>query len=293
MRKHDVPRLVAQVIGGKRCHGFCVENGVDRKCNGGAAPGETLHYDVGVLDGGYNHGNIGALGDFESAAAEGKQIAVLAAGALGVNAHGGYIALDEVCALEDGLERLAVVFSVNRQEKVAGNERLGDGDLEYGRFCNEGKLMLPQRPESGNGVEHGTMIAHKQPTGIGGDEPSAFHLYLYAEKGEDDARHYNYVPTIKFAAGVIFLLRIGAEGDDQKKQNIQQEPGDKKCDDHQRYGPKIIGPHDAGGAADGSCCYNAEEQKGEEHIFQLRKYIYNCSNYNMLPFFAVVCQSLG
>ena len=292
MCQHNVSRFVAQLVCGKRCYGFSVENGVDRKRNGGAAPGETLHYDVSVLNGGYNHGNLGSLGYFKSAAAEGKHIAVLAACAFGVNAHGCYISLDEVCALEDGLECLAVVFAVNRQEKVADNERLGDGDLEYGWLCNEGKLMLAQDPESGNWVEHGTVIAHQQPTGSSGNALCTFHLYFYTEKGEDDAYYCNYVCAVEFAARVIFLLRIGAEGDDQKKQNIQQEPSNKKAEDHQRNSPKIIGPYDVGDAADGSCCYDAEEQKGEKHIFQLRKYIYNYSNYIMLPFFAALCQLL-
>ena len=130
MCQHYFLRLVAKLVGGKLCDGVRVENLVnDQLCFGGTQ-GEILHYALGALYGGDHNGNLCALGNFESTAAEGQHIAVSGAGAFGINAHGGYVLLDKLGGLENGFQRLAIVFAVNGHGEITGEQLLGYRNLE-------------------------------------------------------------------------------------------------------------------------------------------------------------------
>ena len=187
----------------------------------GAAEGQVLDDAAGIVDGGHEDGNLGALGGLEAAGAEGEHFVGVAAGAFGVDTEGADIPLHPVGGGENGTQRLAVVLAVNGEEAGGGHDGACQRNVEVFRLGDEVDAALAEGFDGDHGVEAGAVVAHQQE-GLIGDMFQSFHADAHIAEEEDDLHR----PLQQEAGeGTVFrpdFRLVHEEGNDERNDDIEK-----------------------------------------------------------------------
>ena len=161
------------------------------------------------------------------------ELAVLAGVALGKNADGCFVILQQLNALEDGFQGGAVIFPVDGLAENFVHDLAHDEQLLIFLLGDKGQLAFGEAVQQHAGVGDEQMVAHQHEPPLGGNLLQPLRVNAYPKQADQSANVHLRDPAVKGAVVLLGLVHVH-EGTDQTQktkgcQGQYQKRPHKQC----------------------------------------------------------------